>query len=201
MTFLSEFKTAAWRAFRQAATMLVVGVAAIAIVSFLSDDPLTMFFRLVAYASVAAVVLSCVVMVLTFRATRVLQPAALAVAAATTVACAAISALLAKEAPGAGLAAAALVFGCAVGVGWSFTSLLYVDESLVRMRGTLWHLLIWAGFFAASQIAGRYSGGASHIAMAAMIASAGLSIGNTLGLISRAQGARRAAAMLSDESL
>ena len=57
------------------------------------------------------------------------------------------------------------------------------------MRGTIWYLLIWAAFFAASQIVRRFSGGAANIAMAAMIASAGLSVDNTLGLISRAQSA------------
>ncbi|MDR3466263.1 MAG: hypothetical protein P4M07_10005 [Xanthobacteraceae bacterium] len=161
-------------------------------ISLLAAHPLATFLRALSYLGIAMTVVSVAVMLLTFRQARDVQPVALLVSVATTVVSALVSLWLAPLVPSGLVLIAALVLGGGVGVGWAFTTLLFIDGSHVRVRGTIWSLAVWAATFALNQIMATATGHASPAATILLIGGTGLSLGNTLGLLARA---RQAAAL------
>jgi hypothetical protein len=169
------------------------GVLVLLVVSLFFDNPLKVFFSLLSVAGTAMTVLSVASMLLTFRQAKALAPMALLLSLAVSLASTLMSLWLATALPPAGVLFAALIVGGGAGIGWSFTTLLFIDGNQVRGRGTLWYLLIWVLSFAANQLAIAAFGHVSDIMTVMMILSAGLSTGNTVGLLIRV---RRATAFI-----
>lgn len=169
------------------------GVLVLLVVSLFFADPLKVFFALLAVAGAAMTVLSVASMLLTFRQAKALAPMALLLSLAMSLASTLMSLWLATALPPSGVLLIALIVGGGAGIGWSYTTLLFIDGSQVRGRGTLWYLLIWALSFAANQLAIAAFGHVSAIMTVMMILSAGLTAGNTVGLLVRV---RRATALI-----
>lgn len=175
------------------AALMVGGVLALIVVSLFFENPLQVFFTLLSVAGTAMMLLSVVSMLLTFRRAKTLAPFALLVSLGVSLFSTMLSLWFAAELPSAGVLALGLVVGAGAGLGWSYTTLLYLDGDHVCGRGTAWYLLIWAASFAVNQlVASIFGGGGTAAAM--MIVSAGLAAGNTVGLVLRV---RRVAAALA----
>lgn len=176
------------------AALMTGGVLALLAVSLFFEEPLQVFFTLLSIAGTAIMVLSIVSMLLTFRRAQTLAPFALLVSLGVSIVSTLLGLWFAAELPSAGWLVLGLVAGSGAGLGWSFTTLLYVDGDHVCGRGTAWYLLIWAASFAVNQLVVSISGGAGGAAVVMMIVSAGLAAGNTVGLVLRV---RRVAAALA----
>ena len=174
--------------------MLIAALAALAIVSLFFAHPLQTFFRLISIAGTAMLILSVVMMVLTFRKAKTIEPVALLLALAISVVGTLFSLWFGGRLPATPMLLAAAVAGSLIGVGWSLTTLLFIDNTEIRGRGTAWYLVIWGLTFAMNQIGALVFGHVPSAITLLMLASAGLTVGNTLGLVVRVQ---RVAAYIS----
>jgi hypothetical protein len=176
------------------AAMVAGGVLGLFVVSLFFEHPLQAFFTLLSVAGTAMMLLSVVSMLLTFRRAKTLAPLALLMSLGVSLFSTLLSLWLAADLPPAGLLVLGLIVGGAAGVGWSFTTLLYIEGDHVCGRGTVWSLLVWAVSFAANQIVTSMSEQGGGAAAVMMVVSAGLAAGNTIGLLFRV---RRAAASIA----
>lgn len=174
--------------------VMVGGVLVLLIVSLFFDNPLKTFFTLLSVAGTAMMLLSVATMLLTFRQARALAPMSLLVSLAVSLLSTLVSLGLAASLPSASVMFLALLGGAGAGIGWSYTTLLFIDGGQVRGRGTLWYLLVWALSFAVNQLATALVGQTATIVTVMMILSAGLTAGNTVGLLMRV---RRAMALVA----
>ena len=171
--------------------------AVLAIVSVFTAHPVATFFWLLSYLGIAMTLFSAALMLVTFRSARALVPTALAVVMATTILASALSLWLANGRPSWLFAGAALAAGVALGGYWSTTLLIFVDNGVARGRGSLWYLAVWAGVLALNQIATGFLGFTPDVGGPGVVFAAGVSLGNSLGLIVRTTLARRFAARLA----
>jgi hypothetical protein len=167
--------------------MLIAALAALAIVSAFFAHPLQTFFRLISIAGTAMLILSVVMMVLTFRKAKTIEPVALLLALAISVVGTLFSLWFGGRPPATAMVLAAALAGSLIGVGWSLTTLLFIDNTEIRGRGTAWYLVIWGLTFAMNQIGALVFGHVPSAMTLLMLASAGLTVGNTLGLVVRVQ--------------
>lgn len=174
--------------------MLIAALAVLAIISAFFPNPLQTFFRLISIAGMAMLILSVVMMVLTFRKAKTIEPVALLLALAISVVGTLISLWFGGRPPATSMVLAAVLAGSLIGVGWSLTTLLFIDNTQIRGRGTAWYLVIWGLTFAMNQIGAMVFGHVPSAMTLLMLASAGLTVGNTLGLVVRVQ---RVAAFIS----
>jgi hypothetical protein len=156
-------------------------------------NPLQVFFRLISVAGMAMLVLSIVTMVLTFRRAKAIEPVALLLSLAVSVIGTLVSLWFGGRLPPPSMSLAACLAGALIGVAWSLTTLLFIDNGQIRGRGTAWHLVIWGLTFAINQIGAIMFGHTPSAMTLLMLAGAGLTVGNTLGLLVRV---RRVAAMV-----
>lgn len=174
--------------------MLIAALAALAVASLFFAHPLQTFFRLISIGGTAMLILSVVMMVLTFRKAKTIEPVALLLALAISVVGTLFSLWFGGRPPATPMLLAAVVAGSLIGVGWSLTTLLFIDNTEIRGRGTAWYLVIWGLTFAMNQIGAMVFGHVPSAMTLLMLASAGLTVGNTLGLVVRVQ---RVAATIS----
>jgi hypothetical protein len=167
--------------------MLIAALAPLAIVSLFFANPLQAFFRLISIGGTAMLILSVVMMVLTFRKAKTIEPVALLLALAISVVGTLFSLWFGGRPPATSMVLAAIVAGSLIGVGWSLTTLLFIDNAEIRGRGTAWYLVIWGLTFAMNQIGALIFGHIPSAMTLLMLASAGLTAGNTLGLVVRVQ--------------
>lgn len=167
--------------------MLIAALAALAIVSLFFAHPLQTFFRLISIAGTAMLILSVVMMVLTFRKAKTIEPVALLLALAISVVGTLFSLWFGGRLPATSMLLAAALAGSLIGVGWSLTTLLFIDNTEIRGRGTAWYLVIWGLTFAMNQIGAIVFGHVPSAMTLLMLASTGLTVGNTLGLVVRVQ--------------
>jgi len=182
---VSEVHAALLRSVKQIAVfgggVLVVLIA----ISLMTKEPLVTFFVLLSYVGVVMAAFGAVVMLLTFRSARTIAPGALAVSMATTLTTSALSLALAQGRPSWTVVFATLAVGALTGGFWSSTLLLSADGAAVKARGTLWYLAIWAATFAVNQVFAGFTGATPVLGALALTFGAGLSLGNSLGLILR----------------
>ena len=166
--------------------VLVAGSALLVV-----DPSGTVLFRIVGIVGMALFALSVVTMLLTFRKARKLSPWSLAIGAVVSVLCTWIFFALA----GAPLSAAAILLavaaGAMVGVGWSLTNLLFIDGDMVRARGNIWFLAVWALSLLMTQAASLAGGQTPYAVALVSFLGMGLAVGNSLGLLARYARARR----------
>ncbi|HRK25451.1 MAG TPA: hypothetical protein PLQ11_10910 [Beijerinckiaceae bacterium] len=172
------------------ALKLFGGVLALGFVALFSDDPLLTFFKMLSIAGTVLMLMSVALMLVTFRRARVLAPAALLTTLAVSLASTLISLWLGGGVVDPTRGMAALASGGLIGWAWASTMLLFVDEGVVRGRGTLWHLAIWAVTFAINQLAAVTGQGDPGIVQIVMLASAGIAAGHAVGLSLRIRSAR-----------
>ena len=171
--------------------LVAVAVLAAAFVLLVIDPTAALLFRVVGLIGMALFALSIVTMLLTFRKARKLSPWSLAIGAVVSVLCTWIFFALA----GAPLSAAAIGFaiaaGAMVGVGWSLTNLLFIDGDMVRARGNIWFLAVWALSLLMTQAASLAGGQTPYAVALVSFLGMGLAVGNSLGLLARYARARR----------
>ncbi|MCW5686952.1 MAG: hypothetical protein KIT76_00245 [Pseudolabrys sp.] len=167
--------------------MLVAALAVLALISLFFASPLQTLFRLISIASTAMLILSVVMMVLTFRKARTIEPVALLLALGISIFGTLISLWFGGRTPAPSMLLAALLAGSLIGVAWSLTTLLFIDNTEIRGRGTAWYLVMWGLTFAMNQIGGLVFGHVPSAMTLLMLAGVGLTVGNTLGLVVRVQ--------------
>lgn len=167
--------------------MLAAALAVLAVISLFFASPLQTFFRLISIAGTAMLILSVVMMVLTFRKARTIEPVALLLALGISIFGTLISLWFGGRTPATSMLLAALLAGSLIGVAWSLTTLLFIDNTEIRGRGTAWYLVIWGLTFAMNQIGGLVFGHVPSAMTLLMLAGVGLTVGNTLGLVVRVQ--------------
>ncbi len=167
---------------------IVVGAAAavLAIVSFFTAHPLVTFLKLISFAGVLLMLFSVAMMILTFKKAREVVPAAMLASLVAALIGTFVSLAFARSMPSSALVLLVLLAGGALGALWSRTTLLFVDQGRIRMRGTIWYLAVWALTLAVNQSMSIMTGRAPVVVSCLALAGAGLAIGNTSGLIFRA---------------
>ena len=171
----------------------LVGIAVLtsAFLLLVLDASGALLFRIVGLVGMALFALSIVTMLLTFRKARKLSPWSLLIGAVVSVACTWIFFALA----GASLSAVAIVLataaGAMVGIGWSLTSLLFIDGGAVRARGNVWFLAVWALTLMMTQAATLAEGRTPYATALVSFLGMGLAVGNSLGLLARYARTRR----------
>jgi len=183
---------------------LLIGSAVLiaAFVLLVIDPSGALLFRIVGLIGMALFALSVVTMLLTFRKARKLSPWSLAIGAVVSVFCTWIFFALA----GAPLSATAIVLaiaaGAMVGVGWSLSNLLLIDGNMVRARGNIWFLAVWALSLMMTQVAALAGGKTPYAVALVSFLGMGLAVGNSLGLLARyfrARGLPHAAVSVTGE--
>lgn len=167
------------------------GLAAGAAVLLIVDPSGRLLMRVVAVAGMAMFALSVILMLLTFRKARTVQPLMLVISAATSVMATLAFQWLAGTALGGATQGLAVAAGLMLGIGWSLTTLMFIDGDAVRMRGTLWYLLVWALTLLLSQGVALSGLRSPHTLALMAYVGMGLAVGNSAGLIVRALRARR----------
>jgi hypothetical protein len=169
------------------AMLAVGGVVALGLISLASSNPLAAFFRYLSWAGTGMLLFSVFMMILTFRRARAVEPPALLVSLVTCLLSTFVSLGFSHSLPSWRAALIAFAAGGLLGAAWSLTTLLFVDGSSLRMRGTAWYLGVWALTLALNQILATASGHAPVVATALTLIGVGVAVGNTLGLITRAK--------------
>jgi hypothetical protein len=176
---------------RLAAQIKTIGIVAgavtavLAIISFFTAHPLATFLKLISFAGVVLMLFSVAVMILTFKKAREVAPPAMLASLAAALIGTFVSLAFARNMPSSALVLFALLAGGALGALWSRTTLLFVDQGRVRMRGTIWYLAVWALTLAVNQSISIMTGRAPVAVACLALAGAGLAIGNTAGLLFR----------------
>lgn len=166
---------------------------AFAVISLFTAHPLATFLRLVSWAGVIMMLLGAAVMILTFKRARDVVPAALLASLTAALIATFISLAFVRFLPPGGWMLIAVLAGAAIGAVWSRTTLLFVDERRLRIKGTIWYLAVWALTLALNQGVAIVTGRTPMTTILLALAGAGIACGNTLGLILRT---RKAAALL-----
>lgn len=188
MTFsaaVGEVHKALLRSVKQIAFFGGGFLVALIAISLMTNQPVVTFCLLLSYVGVVMTALGAFVMLFTFRLARTIAPSALTVSMATTLVTSALSLGFAQGRPSWTVVLATLAAGALTGGFWSSRLPLYVEGAAVRARGTLWHLAIWAATFAANQVFAQFAGATPILGALALTFGAGLSLGNSLGLILR----------------
>ena len=167
---------------------LVAGgvVLVLAVVSFLTPHPLATFLKLISFAGVVLMLFSVAVMILTFKKAKEVVPAAMIASLGAALVGTFVSLVFARTVPSSTLVLLSLVAGGVLGVLWASTNILFIDKARVRMRGTIWYLAVWAITLAVNQGVSIMTGRTPVVVSCLALAGAGLAIGNTAGIIFRA---------------
>jgi hypothetical protein len=140
----------------QGAALIGALVFCLGAISLFTAHPLQTFFRLLALASAAAMLLSVALMLLTFRNARSIDAVSMLLALAVSVISTIVSIVLSGAAMSMWLGLIALVAGGAIGGAWAETTLLFVDGEAVCARGAFWSLAVRAATFALNQIVSAF---------------------------------------------
>lgn len=177
---------------RSLSRWLVLGAALLAgaALLLLVDRSGRLLFRVIGLLGTAMFAFSILAMLLTFRRARRLSPRMLALTALVSPGCTLFFFSLTGSPLTAAAATVASGAGLAVGVGWSFSNLLFVDRELIQVRGTLWSLAVWALAIAIPQLFGVLGYRTPYSAALFSFFGMGLTVGNSLGLIRRYFSAR-----------
>jgi hypothetical protein len=173
---------------------LSVGVAGLAL--FALDPTGRLVVRAVGLAGTALFILSIITMLLTFRNAKRLSPLALAFSALVSMATT-LGFYFLAGAPAAVLTLClATLAGLLIGVGWSMTSLLFIDPALsaaagVRARGDLWFLAVWAATLMLPQLVAHAGARTPEMLTILSFVGMGLAVGNSGGLMFRTWAALR----------
>ena len=172
---------------------VLIGVAVLiaAFVLLVIDSSGALLFRVVGLIGMALFALSVVTMLLTFRKARKLSPWSLVIGAVVSVACTLIFFTLASVPLPITAILLAACAGAMVGVGWSLTNLLFIDAGMVRARGNIWFLAVWALTLLMTQGASLAGGKTPYAVALVSFLGMGLAVGNSLGLLARYARARR----------
>lgn len=171
--------------------LICVAVLIAAFVLLVIDSSGALLFRVVGLIGMALFALSVVTMLLTFRKARKLSPWSLVIGAVVSVACTLIFFTLASVPLPITAILLAACAGAMVGVGWSLTNLLFIDAGMVRARGNIWFLAVWALTLLMTQGASLAGGKTPYAVALVSFLGMGLAVGNSLGLLARYARARR----------
>lgn len=171
--------------YRSMAVKAAAGVGVLAVVCLFTANPFATFFRLVTFAGIGLMLISIVVMILTFKKAREVASAALLASLAVALLSTFVMLWFMPFAPPWGLMILAVLAGGLAGAAWSRTTRFFIDGGRLRMCGTIWYLAVWALTLAFNQ-GGAIITGRTPVAMTLLtLAGAGIATGNTLGLILR----------------
>ncbi len=164
---------------------VLVGLSILGVLSLFSDNPLETFFRLLSIVGTILLVLSIIVMLVSFRKAREVSRLSVAFAVVVSLASTVVSLWLSPTGISVLLSAAALTGGAAMGAAWAETMLLYVDDTQVQVRGTIWSLLIWGLTVAFNQLVAIGLGRTPVMGAIATLVAFGIVSGHSLGLLVR----------------
>ena len=137
------------------------------------------FFRLVGLAGVALMVLSVLAMVVTCRLAKRVNVMSQVVPVATSLVTVLLFAALVKAPVTSGGVTTFLLIGVLAGGGWAVAGNFSESNGQVRMAGTSWHLLIWAGVFALNQCVALIGGRGPATMMLLLFLSLGVIFGRS----------------------
>ncbi|MBA4394274.1 MAG: hypothetical protein C0407_12055 [Desulfobacca sp.] len=80
---------------------------------------------------------------------------------------------------------AGLGAGGLIGIGWSLTSRLFVEQGLVKTQGNIGYLIVWGLVFGLNQLITIITGRPIQIAMLLLLSSTGLVLGNSSTILAR----------------
>lgn len=173
------------------------GLFLILAASFLSAEPMTTFFKILSLAGTGMLLLSVLMMILTFRKVSTVKPGALLVSLSITLLTLSVQMLVSPVLPPMAVGLLAFTAGGMIGFGWSRTRLFFVDANQIRCRGTAWYLAVWAGTFALNQLMGSLASGAPAAVAGSLLVGSGIVLGSTCEQLLRW---RRISSGLSDHN-
>ncbi len=154
------------------------------------------FMRLIMLLSMVMILVSALVMLLTFRKSKKLSMASLWISTITSfIAFFIYQAILPALVPGH-IVAVAMVAGGMLGTGWAAATDVYCEEGIVKRRGNPSYLLVWAIIFSFTQLGALFWGRPLRWALVVLGISTGVVVGNSLGLMVASVIARRRAKAL-----
>lgn len=165
--------------------LMAVAMLVAAFILLVIDPSGALLFRVVGIVGMALFALSVITMLLTFRKARKLSPWSLAIGAAVSVFCTWIFFALAGTPLSITVIMLAVAAGAMVGAGWSLTNLLFVDGEIIRARGNIWFLAVWALSLMMTQAATLAGGQTPYAVALVSFLGMGLAVGNSLGLLAR----------------
>jgi hypothetical protein len=178
---------------------MAIAVLAVAFVLLVFDPSGALLFRVVGLIGMAMFALSVVMMLLTFRQARKLSPWSLGIGAIVSVLCTWIFFALAGTPLSIAVIMLAVAAGAMVGVGWSLTNLLFIDGEVIRARGNIWFLAVWALSLLMTQAATLAGGQTPYAVALVSFLGMGLAVGNSLGLLARYVRARAAISVTGEK--
>lgn len=161
-------------------TRLFIGLAVLALVgAVVALISPRLFFQLLSLAGIALLVLSALVMVVTFRKAKSVSPWSLSISIAVSLILALFYTMLSKGNASPGILILSLFCGALVGTGWGLTNSLFVDSGAIKSRGNAWYLLVWALLFATTQLLTLITGRPPTVGLILLFSGTGLVLGQS----------------------
>lgn len=191
--FVAVFR-AIGRQIKSIATLTGVLIAVFAGIALCSANPLATLFKLVSVAGIVLMLLSIGAMILTFNKATEVEPVALLAALVVVLLGTMVTLRFTYGRPTPAVMLLSLLAGGVLGFVWSRTSAFFIVGRRIRMKGSIWSLAVWALTLALNQAVVLVIGHAPTTVICLALTGAGVTAGNTVGLLLRA---RRAAALLA----
>lgn len=80
---------------------------------------------------------------------------------------------------------AGLGAGSLIGIGWSLTSRLFVEQGIIKTQGNIGYLVVWGLVFGLNQLITIITGRPIQIALLLLLSSTGLVLGNSSTILTR----------------
>ena len=130
-------------------------------------------------------ILSVALMVLTFRKPRKISVLSLILAVLVSLATLVIFSFLVHYEPSMWLLSATALAGFFIGLVWSQTTRVYVENGTVMSRNSIWYLVVWGGVFALTQLISIITNRPPPIIMALLMMSTATIIGMNGSIIKK----------------
>ena len=138
-----------------------------------------LFLRLLSWLGILMLILSSLVMVVTFRKAKAVKPQGLVLSMGISLGTAVLYTWIASASPGGGVLCLGLIFGALAGIGWGLTNSFSLEGRAVRSQGNAWYLLVWALTLAVPQSLAVLTGRPPAVGMVLLFGGTGLVLGQS----------------------
>ncbi len=138
-----------------------------------------LFLRLLSLLGILLLILSSLVMVVTFRKAKTVKPQGLMLSMGISLGTAVLYSWITSASPGGGVLCLGLIFGALAGIGWGLTNSFFMEGKSVRSQGNAWYLLVWALTLAAPQSLAVLTGRPPAVGMVLLFGGTGLVLGQS----------------------
>jgi hypothetical protein len=146
---------------------------------------ISLLLKIASVLGLLLLLFSVLIMLLTFRKAKKVSPLSLVISMFFSL----LSLIIYTELLQVRLALlwwlAGLGAGGLIGIGWSLTCRLFVEQGLIKSQGNIGYLVVWGLVFGINQLIIIFTGRPIQIALLLLLSSTGLVLGNSSTILTR----------------